>query len=140
MAQGGWRTSETMKTVYLAMSRSEVQQEIHKAANLGGSGLVLKKAFALWTINKDNFAAQGINPILQFITVVQHSIDAIPWDKMIEFKIGVLLKALVGHTDKEVRCKATWTSNLLRSKFAAHQSANRNIGIKQLVGNKIHLS
>ena len=122
MAQGGWRTSETMKTIYTTMSKDEVSAALRKSALIAGTEFVLKKMAKNLVNLEQDFAKMDDQEVLEFISTLNSALGKVPWQSLIDLKAGVLLKRLVRHPVETCRSQATSVLCRMRSAFAAHKA------------------
>ena len=122
MAQGGWRTSETMRAIYTNLSRSEVHEAIKKSANISGNEYIVKKVSkGMVSLPKESLLNDS-SSATEYIKMIQPMIGKVSWPIMIEHKAGRLLKCLTSHKDENVRASAVSAYGKLRSAFAAHKA------------------
>ena len=107
-AQGGWRTTETMRAIYTSLKPSEVRQAIHKAANLGGTEYCLESLSAKFVEFESMGIASDVKLAHDYITMVNDAIDVIPWQSLANLKVGHKMKALTRHKNIHVQHKAAF--------------------------------
>ena len=122
MMQGGWRTSETMRSIYTTLSKSEVSAAINKAAaNAGHAYVIGKSSLSLSATSKDALLKES-GAALEYINLVKPLIGKVPWPVLVENRSGALLKRLTRHEDERVRQLATSAYGKLHSAWAAHKA------------------
>ena len=122
MAQGGWRTSDTMRSVYTTLSRSEVHEAIKKSANLSGKEYIFKKASSAIVALPKEALLEDATSATDYIKTILPMIGRVSWPILIEHKAGRLLKQLTSHKDEYVRAAAVSAYGRLRGAFAAHKA------------------
>ena len=122
MLKGGWRTSETMRSIYTSLTKSEVSAAISKAAVNAGHAYVIKRStMSLSSISKDSLLKDSRSAI-DYINLVKPLIGKVPWPVLVENKVAVFHKKLTSHEDEVVRQLATSSYGKLRSAWAVHKA------------------
>ena len=122
MAQGGWRTSDTMRSVYTTLSRSEVHEAIKKSANLSGKEYIFNKTSSAIVALPKEALLEDAASATNYINTILPMIGRVSWPILIEHKAGRLLKQLTSHKDEYVRAAAVSAYGRLRGAFAAHKA------------------
>ena len=123
--QGGWRTTETMRTIYTSLTPAEVQKAIHNAANVGGIEFTLSDFAQRLACVAESARSLEDHSCIQNLLTVSDAVDRIPWSAFIRQRAGIIVKSLVSHPSPAVRTKAISVLCMLRSKFAAYKAKNR---------------
>ena len=123
--QGGWRTSETMKEIYTALTPSEVKLALHTAANAAGNEFALQQlSNEIPNYYKSNEVAQ-VKIVRHYVQMVNGLIGNTPWKILAQCKTGIHLKALVSHPNGQLRLDATAALVNMRSSWASHKVGER---------------
>ena len=123
--QGGWRTTETIAKIYTALTKDEVKLAIHSAANTAGIAFALQPLAELIQTAGLSTSVDDQSRMIKFIDMVGTAVGTVPWKAFVELKVGVLLKRLVQHPDRDVRSRATTAPCSLRSAFSAYKADKR---------------
>ena len=125
MFQGGWRTTESMRSIYTTLSKAETRVELHKAANSAGCTFILKSlAKELLSLSSQSTFPE-VRVANKFLNLVLPAIGKVDWKIFVEFKVGVILKRLVQHPDENIRSLSVTTLGRLRGAWAAHKALAR---------------
>tara|TARA_B100000780_G_C21093677_1_gene440898 strand:+ start:153 stop:1682 length:1530 start_codon:yes stop_codon:yes gene_type:complete len=125
--QGGWRTSETMKEIYTALTKDEVHSAIHEAANTAGNFYVLKELAQKMKSFDSLEETAAAKLASEFCASIIDAIGVVEWPEFVQLKIGITLKGLFQHKNKEVSSKAIRTSSAMRHAFLACQAKKRKV-------------
>ena len=122
MFQGGWRTAETMRTIYTSLTTPEVHNAIHKAANVGGVQHVLVYLSEQVGLSDGGVGSVDESVIQDYLAIVGDAINVVPWRSLITLRVGIAVKRFTSHSNETVRAKAIGVHCRLRSEFAAHKA------------------
>ena len=125
MSQGGWRTTETMRMVYTTLTDQEVQAAIFKAANDGGTEMVLQLMADKFNLAPDQQDAVLAPAAVDYMATVSSAVGNIPWSAIRKHKVGIICKYWTRSDNGVIKSKAISTLTNLRSKFAAFQTSQR---------------
>ena len=123
--QGGWRTSETMKEIYTALTPSEVKLALHTAANAAGNEFALRQlSDEIPNYYKSTEVAE-VKIVRHYVQMVNGLIGKTPWKILAQCKTGIHLKALVSHPNGQLRLDAKAALVNMRSSWASHKVGER---------------
>ena len=127
MSQGGWRTTDTMRTIYTTLTDEEVQTAIFKAANEGGTEMVLQLMAEKFNLSPDQLDAVLAPAALDYMATVSSAVGKISWSTIRKHKVGIICKHWTKSDNGVIKNKAISTLIILRSKFAAFQTSQRPV-------------
>ena len=128
--QGGWRTTETMKEIYTALTPSEVKAALHNAANAAGDCFALLELSGLLQPLAMTGKSADIKTAARFVQLVDGVIGKVAMEKLVECKAGIHLKRLVSHPDDGLRSAATSALGHLRSAWASYKVGSRKAKVR----------
>ena len=125
--QGGWRTAEIMKAIYTPLTPSEVKTAIHKAANPAGDLFTLQVLSKALIDTGDACEGAAVDLALQFVRVIAKATGKVPFEKFVEFKVGIMLKRLSRHHKDRVRNEAIPAYTALHAAFSTERHVASSI-------------
>ena len=114
-----------MRAIYTKLTRSEVQEAIHNAANKAGIAFSLTRLSKEVQLGGSDFNTLAKGSITSFLETVSKAIDVVPWRDFVDNKVGSVTKRLTRHCDSEIQRQASEVYCLMRSRFAASKVASR---------------
>jgi hypothetical protein len=123
--QGGWRTTETMREIYTALTPSEVKAALHRAANAAGDCFALHELSELLQPLALTGESADIKTAKRFVQLVDEVIGKVSMKNLVECKAGIHLKRLLSHPNEEVRSAAISAYGHLRSAWASYKVESR---------------
>ena len=106
MVQGGWRTTDTMRTIYTTLTKAEVHQAIHTAAKRGGAEVAIEQYARELGGLQGSPETLGDDVLANFLKTVSLAVGIVPWSCFTKNKVGVIVKRLTSHNNNEIRRKA----------------------------------
>ena len=119
--QGGWRTSEVMKTIYTKLSTLEVEHELSTVANRASLSYDLRTRINE-ACSVESGSVAKIRALLTFVESVEQFITE---EVLSHSRIGHFLKANFSHTDANVRALAIALRTRIRLKWKEERAAKR---------------
>lgn len=123
--QGGWRTSEVMKSIYTTLSAKEVESELHKVANATSLAWAIRLRFKALGRSSEDILRQPPAAVQPFLAFVAGNISIVDKHILVEAKLAASLKVLTNHVDDAVRNHAIKLFTMSRSIWMAEQNASK---------------
>ena len=123
--QGGWRTTDVMKTIYTTLNRQEVDAELSKVVNGTSLAINLRRGFLALGSNSEEVLAKSGVQVRPFLALVASNLHLIDDNVASRSKIAGSLKLLSKHSDEHARSHAAQMYSMVASHWMATQSAKR---------------
>ena len=120
-----------MRTIYTTLTDQEVQSAISKAADEGGTDMVLQLMAEKFNSSPDQLDSVKAPAALDYLATVTSAVGVLPWSAIHKYKVGIICKYWTRSDDLAIKTKAIATFSNLRSKFAAFQTAQRPLVAQQ---------
>ena len=114
-----------MRAIYTTLTDQEVQDAIFKAANEGGTEMVLHLMAEKFNLSPDQLKAVQVQAAVDYLSTVNSAVGKLSWSSIRKYKVGIICKYWSQSEDSTIKNKAISTLVNLRSKFAAFQSSQR---------------
>ena len=124
--QGGWRTTDVMKSIYTKFSQNEVDAAISGVLDSSSLVVELRRSFRALGNSSEEVLAQSASKIRPFLAYVAGHVKLIDAFTIQHSKITGALKLLSRHEDEHVRNHAIHLHTIVRCVWASAQSAARN--------------
>ena len=123
--QGGWRTTEVMKSIYTKMSAAEVANEIHTVAARASIQLELQRRTQNLGASREDVLEQDPTVLLAFISFVQTHFKSVDLITLRDTAAARYVNWISQHTLPQVREPAVTLHTYIREHWAACQRAKR---------------
>ena len=114
-----------MKEIYTALTKEEVHLAIHKAANTAGNSLALKEVAQKMKSFDSLEETAAAKLASEYCASIIDAIGVVEWPEFVQLKIGITLKGLFQHKNKEVSSKAVRTNSAMRHAYLACKAKKR---------------
>jgi hypothetical protein len=123
--QGGWRTTEIMKTIYTKLARHEVDAALSQVVAASLLQLSLEHKFRALGHSSEQVIALPPHRVQPFLDYVSDNLHAIDEHVMSESKVQTMLKVISKHDNVDVKSQAAHLRATLSSRWMSYKAAHR---------------
>ena len=123
--QGGWRTTEIMKTVYAKLSPTEVDAAISSVVRASSLLIQIRRKIKALGNSAEEVLAQPASVLKPFMEFIQLNFEHLDEIGLMESRVSPFLGLLIKHETREVREPAARLHTQVRSLWAAVKAAKR---------------
>ena len=123
--QGGWRTTETMTTIYTTLSAQEVGEAIHRTVACSAIALDLRHRIKSLGGSPAELLGTPIHKVIETMELAEKHIYVLDAEGLQTSKVMAFIRFLTKHPTETVRHKAATLLTTIQSSWMALQSAKR---------------